>query len=341
MPLDLSPRRRWVLKSVVEEYVATATPVSSESIARKAPVRVSTATLRNEMAALEEIGLLRHPHTSAGRVPSDAGYRYYVEELMEPADLELGELRRIYHQFHQVEFAIDEWLALARAVLAQALHHAALATPPLTSRPKVRRVELVPLQERLLLLVLILQSGHIRQQVLPVDEPVERDQLDRLSNKLSLLLEGRAAAGVREMVATALGLEREILQAIVRALEQAEQQGLEEVQFEGIRYMLAQPEFAHSAKLQPVMEALERRELLAPLLAQALAASDVRVIIGQEQPTEAMRECSIIMMRYGPDEDLRGVLGVVGPTRMPYWRAVPLVRFVGSLIDGLMRESFR
>src|SRR5437868_5636964 len=113
MSVELSPRRQWVLKAIIEEYVVSATPVSSGVIARKAPTRVSTATLRNEMAALEELGLLRHTHTSSGRVPSDAGYRYYVEQLMGPAGLQAAEQRMIYHQFHQVQFAIDEWLALA------------------------------------------------------------------------------------------------------------------------------------------------------------------------------------------------------------------------------------
>src|SRR5262249_8728945 len=126
----MSARRRWVLKAVVEEYVVSATPVSSEQIARKAPFRVSTATLRNEMAALEDLGLLRHPHTSSGRIPSDAGYRFYVEQLMAASSLQPAEQRTIYHQFHQVEFDIDEWLALARAVLAPALHNAPPRPPP-------------------------------------------------------------------------------------------------------------------------------------------------------------------------------------------------------------------
>jgi heat-inducible transcriptional repressor len=162
----LSARQRWVLKAIVEEYVTTATPVSSEQVARRTNARVSTATLRHEMAQLEDLGLLQHPHTSAGRRPSDAGYRFYVEELMEPLDLGAAERRTIRHQFHQVEFAIDEWLALARAVLAQTLHNAALATPPLALQAKLRRIELVPLQDHSMLLIWMLQSGHIRQQVL-------------------------------------------------------------------------------------------------------------------------------------------------------------------------------
>jgi heat-inducible transcriptional repressor len=337
----MSARRRWVLKAVVEEYVVSATPVSSEQIARKAPFRVSTATLRNEMAALEDLGLLRHPHTSSGRIPSDAGYRFYVEQLMETSSLQPAEQRTIYHQFHQVEFDIDEWLALARAVLARALHNAALVTPPLARQAQVRRVELVPVQEHTVLVIVVLQSGHVRQQVLPLEHAADRDELNRLSNRLSSQLEGRGVAGVREAEAAAVGLEREILQAVLRATEQAEQHGLEDVHYEGIRYIVAQPEFAQTAKLQPVVEALEQGRVLAPVLAEALRGTGVRVFIGQEQPSEAMRECSVIITGYGPDAEMRGVLGVVGPTRMPYWRAVPLVRFVGGLVGGLVRESFR
>ncbi|HLI25988.1 MAG TPA: heat-inducible transcriptional repressor HrcA [Chloroflexota bacterium] len=337
---ELTPRRRWVLKHIVEEYVTSATPVSSETVARRAPVRVSTATVRNDMAALEELGLVRQPHTSAGRVPSDAGYRLYVNELMRPADLEPAELRTIYHQFHQVEFAIDEWLALARAVLAQAVHSAAVVTPPLAPRARVRRIELVPLHDGVVLLVVLLPSGHIRQQVVPLVEPATREDLIRLSNRLSALLANRTASEVRTTPAASVN-EGQVLQAVAQALEHAEQQGSEGLSYAGIRFIVAQPEFAHSAKLQPVVEALEQGHVLAPVLYEALQAPGVRVLIGDELPHEAIRNCSVVLTAYGPAPDTRGVVGIVGPTRMPYWRAVPLVRFVGSLIDGLMRESFR
>jgi heat-inducible transcriptional repressor len=221
------------------------------------------------------------------------------------------------------------------------LRNAALATPPRAARPKVRRIELVPLQEHTVLLVLMLQSGHIRQQVLPVEGPVAREELTRLSNKLSTEAEGWSASRVREAAQTALGLEREVLQAVARAMDQTEQQGLEEISYEGIRYIVAQPEFAHSVKLRPLVEALEEGQWLAPVLAQALSGSGVCVVIGREQPTETLRECSVVAMGYGPDAELRGVIGVVGPTRMPYWRAVPLVRLVGGVVDSLVREALR
>ncbi len=337
---ELTPRRRWVLKHIVEEYVTSATPVSSETVARRAPVRVSTATVRNDMAALEELGLVHQPHTAAGRVPSDAGYRLYVKELMRPADLEPAELRTIYHQFHQVEFAIDEWLALARAVLAQAVHSAAVVTPPLAPRARVRRIELVPLHDGLVLLVLLLHSGHIRQQVVPLVEPASREDLIQLSNRLTDLLAGHTATEVRTAPAATVN-EGQVLQAVAQALEHAEQQVGEGLLYAGIRFIVAQPEFAQSAKLQPVVEALEQGHVLAPILLQTLPQSGVRVLIGDELPHEAIRNCSIVLTAYGPDAETRGIVGIVGPTRMPYWRAVPLVHFVGSLIDGLMRESFR
>ncbi len=341
MAATLSARREWVLKSVVEEYVTTATPVSSEVVARKALSPVSTATLRHEMAALEDLGLLHQPHTSAGRVPSDAGYRYYVEQLMEVADLQPGEQRTIYHQFHQVEFDVDEWLALARSVLARTLQNAALATPLRAARSRVRRIELVPLQAHTVLLVLMLQSGHLRQQVLPVESPGTREDLTWLSNKLSSQFAGQEVGATREAALGAVDLEREVLQAVTRSMEQAEQPSLEDISYEGIRYIVAQPEFAQSVKLQPLVEALERGRWLAPVLAQAVRGPGVCVVIGHEQPTETLRDCSAIVMGYGPEAALRGVIGIVGPTRMPYWRAVPLVRFVGSLVDGLVRESLR
>jgi heat-inducible transcriptional repressor len=293
------------------------------------------------MATLEDYGLLQHPHTSAGRLPSDAGYRFYVQELMEARALDAGEQRTIQHQFHQVECAMDEWLALARAVLAQTLHNAAVATPPLALHARVRRIELVPIHERAILVVLVLQSGHIRQQVVRTEVAVDRDELGRLSNRLSALLEGRSAISVRAAVANGSEFEQAILESAAHAMEQTQQQASEDVYYEGIRYMVAQPEFSLSAKLQPVVEALEHGNVLTPLLAEAATDTGVRIIIGREQPHAAMRECSAIVVGYGPDAELRGVVGVVGPTRMPYWRAVPLVRFVGELVDSLVRESYR
>jgi heat-inducible transcriptional repressor len=177
--------------------------------------------------------------------------------------------------------------------------------------------------------------------MLPLDEPLDRDALTRLSNKLSADLEGRALGGVREAAVGAAGPEREVLLAVVRAMEHTEQHGLEDVSYEGIRYIVAQPEFAQSAKLQPIVEALEHGQLLAPVLTQAIGGEGVCVVIGREQPYETMRDCSVVIMGYGPEPELRGVVGVVGPTRMPYWRAVPLVRFVGTLIDSLVRESLQ
>src|ERR687885_1179758 len=179
--MDLPTRRSNILRHIVEEYVITAQPVGSEAIARRQTPPVSSATVRNEMAVLEGIGYIVQPHTSAGRVPTDSGYRYYVEHLMTGFGPTPGEERRIRHQFHQVESEVGQWAHLATSVLADTVHAAAVVTLPVSPKARVRHIELVSLHERAVLVALILQSGAVRQHVEHLSDPIERDELDRLS----------------------------------------------------------------------------------------------------------------------------------------------------------------
>ena len=335
----LTPRRERVLKHVVEEYVVTALPVGSEALARKYRPPVSSATIRNEFAALEESGLIGHPYTSAGRIPTDLGYRYYVEHLMQDGELSQTEVRTIAHQFHQVENDVDEWVRLASSVLANAVRSAAVVSFPVSPRTRLRRAELVPLGENLVLLAVMLESGTLRKQMIHTDSPVDRAELTRLSNRLTSLVGGRDAARAAREAERSSGLEQQVLRAVERILRHAEEQVLEQVSYEGLSHMLAQPEFASSQKALPVVEALERGYLLARLLAQAESGTEVRVVIGHEHPMEQMRETSAVLIRYGLSDDASGVLGVLGPTRLAYWRAVPMVRYLAGLMQLLMAEA--
>jgi heat-inducible transcriptional repressor len=337
--VDISTRRQRLLKHVVEEYVGTAVPVASETVARKYEPDISSATIRNELAALEEQGLIGHPHTSAGRVPTDRGYRFYVEHLMGALDLAPNERRTIAHQFHQVESDVDEWVRLASSVLANALHSAAVVTLPVSSYARLRRLELVPLGERLILLALLLASGALRKHLIHSEEPVDRDELVRLSNRVTATLPGAGALRVHRETARARGLEQQVLEATERILRVADEQALQQVYFEGLSHMLAQPEFASSQKALPIVEALEHGYVLARLLSHADADDEVRVVIGQENPLEQMRETSAVMIRYALTDDVTGVLGVLGPTRLPYWRAVPLVRYLAGLLRLMTSET--
>lgn len=337
----LSPRQGRILKHVVEEYVTTAQPVSSDAVVRKYVPNVSSATVRNEMAALEEWGYLYHPHTSAGRVPLDLGYRYYVQWLMGGARLSEAEERTISHQFHQVESNVGEWVRLAGAVLANRVQNPVVIAPPVAHVSRLRRVDLVPIGVASILVVVMLRSGAVRQQLWRTPSDIEAYPLMGLVHQWNSLFAGKSAPEIRELPVgdTHSGLQ----ETVVQLLEEADREwasGQTEVHVEGLSYMAAQPEFGSSDRLQPVVEALEHHDVLSPLMEPLLRSDGVYVAIGQEQPVERLRECSIVLAAYGRPHEMVGVVGVIGPTRLPYWRTVPMVGYVAAMLDYLLQESF-
>lgn len=341
MFVELTPRRQRILRRIVEEYVATAQPVASDLIARRYEEDISSATVRNEMATLEEQGLIAQPHTSAGRIPTDSGYRVYVERLMgDHPPIAAAEERTIRHQFHQVTGDPGESAHLASAVLARTLSSAAVATQPSTPKARLRRLELVPLQDDLVLVTLILQSGGVHQVAHHLDGSISRERLVQLSNELSDLLGSKTAAQALGATSRLLGDTLVFASLAVRLLRQAENQAFAGVYYEGLAQLLAQPEFAQSEKLRPILEVLEQQPLLGQFLAESLASPGVQVLIGTENPLEQMREAAVVLTRYGSADEAWGVLGVVGPTRLPYWRAVPMVRFIADLMDVLVRSAY-
>jgi heat-inducible transcriptional repressor len=272
-------------------------------------------------------------------VPTDVGYRFFVEHLMEREGPTAGEQRMIRHQFHQVEPDVDRWAHLASSVLANAVQSAAVVTPLSSSHARVRRVALVWVQETVALVTVLLHSGGVRQQVLHLDRPSDRDELDRVGNRLTALLDAKSAGQVALLAASLEGIERQAALAVARILEQADQQAFEDVYYEGLGHILSQPEFTLSMKAVPLVQVLERSQMLGQLLSQALHASGVQVIIGTEHPLEEMRETSAVLARYGDGGDVQGVLCVLGPTRMAYWRAVAMVRFIADLMDLLVADA--
>ncbi|MDQ3809251.1 MAG: heat-inducible transcriptional repressor HrcA [Chloroflexota bacterium] len=331
---DLTPRRERILRHIVREYVSLAQPVSSDLIARKYEGELSPATVRNEMAALEEAGLIAQPHTSAGRIPTDRGYRYFVELLtQEQRPLDPAERRTLRQQFTQQAAAGSDATHLASSLLSKSLRSAAVATPPAASTTRLRRLELVPLEGDLVLVTLLVQSGSVRQVVQRSDGAFSREELTRLSNELSDKLADRSAGQVRRALKTFTEPARTFALAAARLLQQMQDQAFAAVSLEGLAQLLSQPEFAQSERLRPIIEVLEHQPLLARFLAESLATPGMQVIIGAENRLEQMREAALVLTRYGSDEDVWGVLGVLGPTRLPYWRAMPMVRFMAELME--------
>ena len=336
---ELTPRRERILRHVVQEYVALAQPVPSDLIARKYESDLSPATVRNELAALEEAGLIAQPHTSAGRVPTDRGYRHFVELVMhEDRELAPGERRTLRQQFNQQAALGADSTHLAPSLLARTLRSAAVATRSGSSHARVRRIELVPLEDDLVLVTLLMQTGGVRQVVHHAEAALERADLTRLSNELSEKLADKTAGQARRTLRGMSDVARPFATAAIRLLQQAQEQTLAAVTLEGLAQLLSQPEFAQSEKLRPIIEVLEQQPLLARFLAESLASPGVQVIIGAENRLEQMRDAALVLTRYGTEEDAWGVLGVLGPTRLPYWRAVPMVRFVAELMEMMGRS---
>lgn len=339
--MELTERQQRILKSVVEDYVLSAIPVPSEKIAGRPQLKVSSATVRNEMVELEELGLLTHPHTSAGRIPTDQGYRYYIEHLMAETAVTPVEQQMVWHQFHQVEAEVDEWGPLAAAVMAQMARSAAVVTKLRAREHRFKRLELVSVQDDLVLVVLIMRSGALQQRMLHLDRPIGRDELIRVANKLSSLMENKTATQLLQQSHKLEGLEQELVLLSARMMEQVERSWGDALYYEGIGFVSGEPEFGRSDQILDLMEMLHRGSVLVPLLSDVLESNSLRVVIGSENVAQQMRGYSVVLKRYGMSGEAAGVLGLVGPTRMRYWRAVALVRFMADLLDHLVEQSLR
>jgi heat-inducible transcriptional repressor len=331
----LTERRARILQLIIREYVDSAVPVGSETLVRKYGLRVSPATIRHEMVTLEDEGYLMQPHTSAGRIPSDRGYRYYVESLMQEEELPDEIQRTIRHQFYQVGGSLEEWARLAAGIIARWAGNLALVTAPHAPRARLRWLELVELRPGVVLLVAVLRDGRVHQQTVPITGELAQEELTLIAQRLSGLLGGLSAAQTRREPSDLAPFEEEVRQAVVRILE-AHDASYAPAYLEGLRDMLSQPEFARPDTMLGFLELLDEQSLARLIPFQQAAAGDVAVIIGQENPQDAMRQCSLVVAHYGRPASVAGALGVLGPTRLSYDRATSIVRYMRVLLSELL-----
>jgi len=332
----LTERRSRILRLVVDEYVESAVPVGSETIVRKYRLPVSPATIRNEMARLEEEGYITHPYTSAGRVPSDKGYRYYIEGLMGEQDLTQEEKETIRHQFHQAGRELEEWVHLAAAVLAQAARNMAVVTTPRSPHCRLKHLELVGLRDLVVLLVLVLRDGRLLQQVLTLSEALSQVELTTVAQRLTDLYQGLTEFQIRSSAVELSGLELQVMDE-VQALMAAEHEGrYDDACLEGMSLVLGQPEFSSAEKMLDLLAVLDQYSLTRTLPLRRLAGEGVTVVIGSENQEDALRDCSLLVARYGVPGALSGALAVLGPTRMRYPRTISTVRYLGILMSELV-----
>jgi len=345
-PLDL--RTQAILRAVIEEYVSTAQPVASQALVDRYGLGVSSATVRNILAELEAAGLLTHPHTSAGRVPTDAGYRFFVESIADAVPLPAVEQLMIRHQFGQVEFASEHWFRLAATTLAGLTRAAGIATPAKPHAAHIRRIDLVSVNDRMASLILVLREGAIKQAAITVDEaePVDQTTLNAVAGLLNERVLDRTATSAEQILASldeadrTQRLAQRVGERIVRILREYDAAAVEEVFSDGLLNVMEAPEFAQSDKLRQVFSALENRAYLGELVGSVAGSGRIRIVIGAENSREEMHDVTLILAPYGRPGRAIGVVGVLGPTRMSYPNAIGTVAFVSGLMDELVDHLY-
>lgn len=340
---ELTDRQKKLLVLIVRDYIDIAQPVGSQRLVEQYGLGMSSATIRNEMAALTEMGLLRQPHTSAGRVPSEDGYRYFVTHLMHQADLPDTIQHTISHQFYQVRPEIEQWMTLAASVLAQQSQAVSIVTAPHTNQSRFKHVELISTQGRQVLMVLVSLGGEVSQQVLSLAEPIAQERLSGVANRLNLTYAGQNTDDINSLLPRADALENDISTLIVQDMRRADERVTGQVYLDGLTNVLAEPEFNAPDDARRALRLFEERSLLHDLLARTIlnhGAGGIQVLIGGEGAWEELRQCSVVLARYGAPGAVTGTLGVLGPMRMSYARTIPTVRYVAGLLSDLVTDAF-
>jgi heat-inducible transcriptional repressor len=312
--------------------------------------------------ALEESGYVYAPHTSAGRVPTEAGYRYFVQKLLGDTELSSTEQNRISHQFYQTGLNMEQWLRLAASVLAQTALSAALVTTPVMAQARFKHMELISTQGRMVLLILVLDGGDVRQQMLTLAEPVSQEMLSQVALRINQMCAGLMARDVRAKIEQQPALEADVLSLVAELLERADQRH-RTTYYDGLVNILdpsnvinrLEPNSPHSREelarvfqevdqpgARQALRLLEEQHLLEEVLSEVLAPDDrgVQVIVGGEGRWDELSHISLIVSRYGIEGTTMGTLGVLGPTRLHYGRAVSAVRYVAGLMSDLLIDIY-
>jgi len=337
MNKTLTDRQEHILRLMIRSYVQTGVPVGSNKLVEYYDLQVSSATVRNELSVLDDLGYLQQLHTSAGRIPTEKGYRYFVQRLVGEFELPLDERQMIRHQFHQTRLELDQWMRLAAAVLAHTSHGASIVTAPQPAAIRFRHVQLISTQGRLVLMILVLVGGQIQQQMLTLAEPVTQARLSSAAAQLNSRYENAEYDELQKrQYQHEDALERDVMKLILEGMDRADRRSITDIYRDGLANII-EDEGARQA-----VRVLEEGAYLASVLTETLDpdARGVQVVIGGEGRWEELRDCTMILARYGAIGQLTGAVAVLGPTRMAYGRNISAVRFVAELMSGLVSDYY-
>lgn len=343
MTPTLDDRKGLILRAIVSHYVSTGEPVGSKTLVDRYRLKVSPATVRNDMGALEDRGYIYQPHTSAGRIPTDTGYRFFVDSSPSDARLPAEQTQQIRHFFGQPRFEFEESLRQTAALLSRLTDHAAVVFAPVLDHSLVRHVELVRLSTERAMFVLVTDTGRVENHVLPIPEEVDDDTLQQVSDMLNRLVMDTnvdvAAATITKNIEHFAPALRDAVSAVATAIaNDLETRESERVFLEGTSNIVDEHKFADLETVRQVIGALEHRRLVLEVMADALQATDLSVRIGSENTMEEMQACAVITAPYGVEGNILGTLGIIGPTRMDYRKTIAAVYEVSSNLGRMLTE---
>lgn len=342
---ELNDRKKTILKSIIDVYIQSAQPVGSRTIARRHDLGLGSATIRNEMADLEELGYITQPHTSAGRIPSDKGYRFYVDHLMQVYQLDENEMTSLRQVIEDSVEELNQLFKRVCSIVSSFTGYPTIVISPQLSESLIKSVQVVSVDERHLLVVLVVEGGIVRNKMIKHGEAVDESNVVRLSNALNAKISGKKVSTVSMPDAMELvlvtGLPETLVLLVLDAVKECIR-GVEstDVYLDGVTNLLNYPEFSDLIKAREVLELLKEEDVIYSVARNAMKNPRLEVRIGSENEIGSMKDLSVVTAVYGQKGRTTGAIGVIGPTRMPYSKVVSSVLFIKDLIDRQIIRLF-
>jgi heat-inducible transcriptional repressor len=343
---NLSERYERILNAIVSSYVSSAEPVGSRTLSRNAAFHLSPATIRNVMADLEDLGLLCQPHTSAGRIPTDKGFRYYVDHLMELPELPQAVRDNIRKACSAHRGNMEEMLKEGITALSRLAPYVSVVSLPHFNQTRLKHIRFVRLNDHQIMAILVSDAGSVQNVLFEVDTAFAQDDLNRFSNFLNQMVDGLTLEGVKRKIFSQMRADKHAYDHMMFQVVQLSQKMFDqradddsEIMIDGKLNILEHPEFADFERMKQLFRAFEEKNIMIKLLDEAQKGEQLQVVIGTENQCEAMNLCSVVMAEYGQEGQPMGKIGIIGPTRMEYSRIIPLVRCTADIINQLMGNN--
>jgi len=342
--LELTPRNRRILEAIVEDYIETAEPVGSRSVTRRHQLGLSPATVRNTMADLEEHGYLQQPHTSAGRIPTSRGYRFYVDSLLQVRELTDGEQLRLASHYQLKGLQADVLLRETGKALSSISRYTGIVMAPRLETTVFRHIDFLPLSEGRVLVVFVTRSGLVQNKILQLQEQVSARELEQISASLNQRLKGLSIQEVKDQLFSEMEQEKALYDELQRKTLLLSREALKDdlggqVFIEGASKILDQPEFADVERMRQLFQAFDQKSQIIDLLDQSQKASGIQIFIGSETGSDSLEGCSMVATHYVSKRGTLGALGVIGPSRMPYSQVIPVVDYTAKLVSQILDQE--